>query len=450
MDLRAPGVLFLHDAAEPVQDLLAGFLPHDDVVEVRRLRGAHLEVSYVVVDARAVRDELPREVEVRIAEQVEGHHVGVEPHRAHLAAVQRVLVLGPLDHLPHASPDHRVRTGPEDLPLAFLVDIHLRDRVLFALFVNRHLEVPHRQAFLLPVGLLQLDHALDEVLLRRRHDGLDDRARDDVLALDGLDRLFRFRVELHLDPLVLPVQLVEDEPTQGVDGLLMPPRLFLQDRGHWEILIQVDPQDLFRRLAVGTRDFDDLVEPARPEQGRIHEIRPVRRADHEDVVQLDEPVHLAQDLGDDVLVHARRVHHAANREQRFDLIEEDDARLLLVRLPEDLLDDPLALPYPLREDVGDADVEEGHVVFRRDRLHEQGLPAAGRSVEQDAARRLEGNLREQLGLQVREDLEDLHRRREYADLEAGLQFLVDAFVTIDQAFLHVAFDRDDELAFHHV
>ncbi len=141
VDLRLAGVLFLHDAAEPVEDLLARLLPRHDVVEVRRLGGADLEVPDVIVDARAVRDELAGQVQVRVPQEVERHHVRVEAHRAHFAAVQRVLVLSPLDHLLHASPDHRVRTGPEDLPLPLLVDVHLGDRVLLALLVDRHLEV---------------------------------------------------------------------------------------------------------------------------------------------------------------------------------------------------------------------------------------------------------------------------------------------------------------------
>src|SRR5207244_12423009 len=154
-------------------------------------------------------------------------------------------------------------------------------------------------------------------------------------------------------------------------------------------------------------------------QGRVDEVGAIRRADHEDVMQLDESVHLAQDLRDDVLVDAGRVHHAADGEQRLDLVEEDDARLLLVRLAEDLLDDALALPDPLREDVRDADVEERHVVLRRDRLHEERLAATRGTVEQNPARRLEGDLSEQLRLLVRQDddvLDALDRFHEPADL----------------------------------
>ncbi len=263
--------------------------------------------------------------------------------------------------------------------------------------------------------------------------------------------------------------------------------LLLDARRDREVLVQVDPEDLFGGRAVGPRDLDDLVEAPGPEERRVHEVRAVRRPDHEDIVQFDQTVHLAQDLRDDVLVHAGGVHHPSDGEEGLDLIEEHDARLLLVRLAEDLLDDPLALADPLRQHVRDADVEERHVVLRRDRLHEERLAAARRAVQQDAARRLEGDLGEELGLLVREDddvldaldrlrqpadravldvrplaeqqgldfevwqdVEDLHRRRQDADLEPGLQLLVDALVAVDEPLLHVALDRDDELAVHHV
>src|SRR5207247_3159195 len=98
-----------------------------------------------------------------------------------------------------------------------------------------------------PLRFLQQDDPLHEVLLRRRHDGLNDGAGNDVLALDGLNRLFRFRVEFDLDPLVLPVQFVEDEPPQGVDGLLVAAGLLLEARLYRERFVQVDAEDLLDR-----------------------------------------------------------------------------------------------------------------------------------------------------------------------------------------------------------
>src|SRR3989442_8015746 len=161
------------------------------------------------------------------------------------------------------SPDHRVRTGPEDLPLALLVDVHLRDRMLLALLVDRHLEVLEGEPLLLPVGLLEGDDAFHEVLLRRRHDRLDDRAGDDVLPLHGLDRLFCFGVELDLDPLVFAVQLIEHVPAEGLDRFLVPTVRLFEARGRREVLVQVDAEDLLPRLSVRARDVDGFVEPAR-------------------------------------------------------------------------------------------------------------------------------------------------------------------------------------------
>src|SRR5207247_6028117 len=131
VDLHAARrVLVLHHLAEPVQDLLAGLLPGHEVPRVRDLARAHLEVPDVVVRAGAVLHELPGQVEVGLPQEVEGEDVGVEAEGPHLAAIQRVLVLGPLDALPHPSPDHRVGARPEDLPLPLLVDVHLGVRVL--------------------------------------------------------------------------------------------------------------------------------------------------------------------------------------------------------------------------------------------------------------------------------------------------------------------------------
>src|SRR5207245_310463 len=193
-----------------------------------------------------------------------------------------------------------------------------------------------------------------------------------------------------------------------------------------QVLVQVDPKDLLRRLAVRTRDFDDLVEAPRPQEGRVHEVRAVRRADHEDVVELDESVHLAQDLRDDVLVDAGCVHHAADREESLDLVEEDDARLLLVRLTEDLLDDALALPDPLREDVRDADVEEGHVVLRRDRLHEQRLAATRRTGDHGLAVQHADYLRDHALVAHRAAFHDRVRLRVHPDVLADAELrLVD-------------------------
>src|SRR5207244_3057464 len=80
----------------------------------------------------------------------------------------------------------------------------------------------------------------------------------------------------HLDPPALPVQFVEHEPPQGVDGLLVAAGLLLEARLDWERFVQVDAEDFLRGVPVGARDLDDLVEPPGPKQRRVDEVRAVR------------------------------------------------------------------------------------------------------------------------------------------------------------------------------
>ncbi len=175
------------------------------------------------------------------------------------------------------------------------------------------------------------------------------------------------------------------------------------------------------------------------------------------------------------------VQDAPRREEGLDLVEEDDAGGLVPGLPEDLLRDPLALPHPLGEDVCHADVEEGHGVLRRDGPDHEGLPAAGRAVEEDAPRRLEVHLLEELlllegeddhvldaldglvqaadhavghagplaqqealHLRVGHDLQDLHGGGEEGDLVARLDGLGRLGVALDDALLQVALRGDNE------
>ena len=72
---------------------------------------------------------------------------------------------------------------------------------------------------------------------------------------------------------------------------------------------------------------------------------------------------------------------------RVQFIEEDDARRDLLRLLEDHADRLLALPDPLRHDLGSLDGNEVRLRFRRDRLRQERLAGARRAIEEDAARR---------------------------------------------------------------
>jgi hypothetical protein len=73
------------------------------------------------------------------------------------------------------------------------------------------------------------------------------------------------------------------------------------------------------------------------------------------------------------------------RDQRLDLVDEDDRARHLLRLLEEALDVLLGLTDPLAEDVGGRDDEEAGVDLAGRRAGEHRLPRAWRPVEQHAA-----------------------------------------------------------------
>ncbi len=156
---------------------------------------------------------------------------------------------------------------------------------------------------------------------------------------------------------------------------------------------------------------------------------------------------------------------------------------MLVRLLEELLDDPLALPDPLAEDVRHGDVEERHLVLVGDGPDEEGLPAARGAVEEDAPGRLQVDLLEEglllvrqddhvphpldglveaadvrvadvgplaqeegLHLQVREHLQELEGGGQEGDLEAGLDGAQPPAVHLDDPLVHLPLDGDHRAA----
>jgi hypothetical protein len=199
-------------------------------------------------------------------------------------------------------------------------------------------------------------------------------------------------------------------------------------------------------------------------------------------VQLLDPVQLAEDLRDDVLLDAGAVLLTAGGAERVELVEEDDRGGGFARLAEQRLDHVLGLADPLGHDVGNADVEERHVVLGGQRFGHQRLPAAGGTVQHDALGRGELGFLEELGLLVGElddvaqalddvvetadlvvadarllaeehlthvrrgaHLEQLVGRREKGDLVPDLDLVTELVVPRDDLLLHPVADRDDEL-----
>src|SRR3990172_6558880 len=268
-----------------------------------------------------------------------------------------------------------------------------------------------------PLLLAAADVALERELLGAAHDGLDHRARGEVLEVQDLLVAVGVR---DLEEAVALAQRVH-----GLDGghdhrvdrrrHVAAAGLGLGDR---DVRRQVLPEDVRRRRAVGPLDLDLDVEPARPEDRRVDQVLAVRGADHDDVLEPLDAVDLREQLRDDRGLDVGRDPRAPRAEQRVHLVEEHDDRHVLgglfLGLHEDLADLALGLADVLVQQLRALDVEEealdllaarlrdllGEVV--RDGLGDHRLAAAGRAVEQHALRRRELVLPVVLGVEVRQ------------------------------------------------
>ena len=129
--------------------------------------------------------------------------------------------------------------------------------------------------------------------------------------------------------------------------------------------------------------------PARPHQGGVEHVRPVRGPDHRDILQLLQPVELGQDLADHALGHVRGPHVGPPlRDQCIHLVEEDDGRGCLPGLPEDLADPLLGLADPLGEELGPLHRDEVALALVCHSLCKQGLSGPRGTEEKDSLGRL--------------------------------------------------------------
>ncbi len=111
-------------------------------------------------------------------------------------------------------------------------------------------------------------------------------------------------------------------------------------------LAVVNPQDLTPGVGVGVGNVQVELEAARPQQGRVENLREVRRADDEDHFFLVEAVHLGQQLVDHRMLDAAAGVGAAGRGEGIQLVEHDYRRCGLAGLVEDLSQPLFAFSYP--------------------------------------------------------------------------------------------------------
>ena len=168
------------------------------------------------------------------------------------------------------------------------------------------------------------------------------------------------------------------------------PRARMSARTSWPTgtLRMCTLQDLLAAADVGQRHDDLAVEAARAQQRRVEHVGPVGRGDHDDAEVGLEAVHLDQQLVQRLLalVVAAAEAGAALAADRVDLVDEDDAGRVLLRLLEHVAHARRADADEHLDEVGARDREERHLGLAGDRLGEQRLAGAGRADHQHAAR----------------------------------------------------------------
>jgi hypothetical protein len=174
-------------------------------------------------------------------------------------------------------------------------------------------------------------------------------------------------------------------------------------------LAAVDLQDVHAALHVGQRDVHLPVEAAGAGEGGVEHVDAVGAGDDDHLVVRVEAVHLDEDRVERLLalvVPAGAEARAAAAADGVDLVEEDDAGAVVLRLLEQVADPAGADADEHLDEVGAADREERHVGLAGDRLGEQRLAGAGLADEQHAARDAAAEALELL--RVLEELDDLH------------------------------------------
>ena len=172
-------------------------------------------------------------------------------------------------------------------------------------------------------------------------------------------------------------------------------------------LAHVDLEDLLAAAHVRQRHDDLAVEAARAQQRRVEHVGTVGGGDDDHALVAFEAVHLDQQLVQRLLalVVAAAEAGAAMAADRVDLVDEDDAGRVLLRLLEHVAHARGADADEHLDEVGTGDREERHLGFAGDGARQQRLAGAGRADHQHAARDLAAELLE-LG-RVLEEVDDL-------------------------------------------
>src|SRR5579864_1841693 len=176
--------------------------------------------------------------------------------------------------------------------------------------------------------------------------------------------------------------------------------------GEW-YAAHVHAQDLLAAAHVRQRHHHLSIETAWPQQCRIEHVGAVGGGDDDDPFIALEAVHLDQQLIERLLalVMAAAEARAAMPADGIDLVDEDDAGGMLLRLLEHVTHARCAHTNEHLDEIRARDREEGHLGLAGDGARQQRLAGAGRADHEDALGNLAAELLE--FARVLEEVDDL-------------------------------------------
>ena len=198
-------------------------------------------------------------------------------------------------------------------------------------------------------------------------------------------------------------------------------------------LLEVNLEDCGAGGAVGPVERDLPVEAAGAGQGRVQDFGAVRRREQHDALARIEPVEFGEELIERLLFLVIAAAHdacGARAAEAIQLVDEDDARLHLARLLEQVADARRADADEHLHEFGAGDREERHARLARHRARQQRLADAGRADEQNALRH--ARAKPAVALRVLQEVHDLLQlalglvgARHIVEVDAGFRLDID-------------------------
>mmetsp|Transcript_19865 Transcript_19865/g.50816 ORF Transcript_19865/g.50816 Transcript_19865/m.50816 type:complete len:448 (-) Transcript_19865:200-1543(-) len=171
------------------------------------------------------------------------------------------------------------------------------------------------------------------------------------------------------------------------------------------LVLDVHPENLLAALDVRQANLHATVKAARAQKCAVKDVCAVRCRNNNDTAVALEAVHLSQDLVQGLLTLVVATAHAraALATNGIDLVDEDDARGLLLRLLEDVAYAGRAHTNEELDELGGRRLDEGHTRLTCQRLRHQRLTSSGGAREQNTLGDLGTDLHEAL-----RGLEEVH------------------------------------------